>query len=89
VRYDATSHKLQAKFYWRVGIAVSSVSDWADVRAYSAATVVTDWREDTASGELQKKTQTIYSPEVGAESGWTKIDDTIPSLVTPCDAPGS
>jgi hypothetical protein len=84
VRYDATSHKLQAKFYWRVGIAVSSVSDWADVRAYSAVTAITAWQVDSTSGEIQKKTQAFYSPEVGAESAWTKIDDTQESDYVPC-----
>ena len=84
VRYDATSHKLQAKFYWRVGIAVSSVSDWADVRTYSAVTAITAWQVDSTSGEIQKKTQAFYSPEVGAESAWTKIDDTQESDYVPC-----
>jgi hypothetical protein len=89
VRYDTSSHKFQAQVYWRVGIAVSTVSAWLDVRACTQVTAITAWQVDDTSGEVQKKTQAFYAPEVGSESAWTKIEDTMESKPNECTTPGS
>jgi hypothetical protein len=89
VRYDTSSHKFQAQVYWRVGIAVSTVSGWLDVRACTQVTAITAWQVDGTSGEIQKKTQAFYAPEVGSESAWTKIDDTTESKPSSCTAQAS
>jgi hypothetical protein len=83
-RYDTTSHKFQVKLAYLLGTTVSTVSGWLDVRACTQVTAITAWQVDGTSGEIQKKTQAFYAPEVGSESGWTKIDDTTESDTTPC-----
>jgi hypothetical protein len=87
VRYN--NHFWQVKVYWIVGTAVSTVSDWLDVRACTQVTAITAWRVDSSSGEIQKKTQAFYAPEVGSESAWTKIDDTTESKPSSCTAQAS
>ena len=63
---------------------------WADeVPITQTATILTDWRVDGTTGEVQKKTRTIVVLDAGTESDWTKIDDTEESQATPCTEPGS
>lgn len=38
--------------------------------------VFTDWQYNASSGDIEEKTRTIVGPFTGAESGWTKTDDT-------------
>jgi hypothetical protein len=83
-RYDAQYHVFQVKVAFLFGTAVSTVSSWHDVRACTQVTAITAWQVDGTSGEIQKKTQAFYAPEVGSESAWTKIDDTTESDTTPC-----
>ena len=45
---------------------------------------ITDWRVDATSGEIQKKVTPMRVLSVGAESDWTKIDDTQESDYVPC-----
>ena len=90
LRYDTTSHKLQARVQWLVGTVASVESGWLDVReATEVAGVITAWQVDSTSGEVQKKTRTIYALEAGTESDWTKIEDTVPSKEISCTTPGS
>lgn len=83
-RYDTTTHKFQVKLAYLFGTNVSTVSAWLDARACTQVTAITAWQVDGTSGEIQKKTQAFYAPEVGSESAWTKIDDTTESDPTPC-----
>jgi hypothetical protein len=83
-RYDTSSHTFQVKLAYLFGTNVSTVSGWMDVRACTQVTAITAWQVDGTSGEIQKKTQAFYAPEVGSESGWTKIDDTTPSDPVEC-----
>jgi hypothetical protein len=69
LRYDTTSHKIQAKVQWLVGTVASVESEWLDVREATEVTgVITAWQVDSTSGEVQKKTRTIYALEAGTES---------------------
>jgi hypothetical protein len=88
-RYDDTTHYQQAKVQFTVGGAKSTVSDWLNVRACTQVTAITAWQVDGTSGEVQKKTQAFYAPEVGSESGWTKINDTTESKPASCTAQAS
>jgi hypothetical protein len=88
-QYDTSSHKFQVKLAYIFGTNVSTVSAWLDVRACTQITAITAWQVDDTSGEVQKKTQAFYAPEVGSESAWTKIDDTEESKAIECTEPGS
>jgi hypothetical protein len=67
VRYDTTSQKIQAKVYWRVGIAVSTVSEWIDVLTVTPAYGLTT--EDFVTGDVVTVTPCTAEGEAIPDAG--------------------
>jgi hypothetical protein len=58
--YDEENHELKVVIQFNIGGSLTNVSDALTVKELTAAPVMIDYRFDTVSGKLQKKTANIY-----------------------------
>jgi hypothetical protein len=89
VRYNATDHKLEAKVYWRVGIAVSSLSGWLEVKEFTSQAIGYEVRYDTSTTAFQYRVVSAYLPEAPTQGAWTDLADIEESKVISCTAQAS
>lgn len=86
-RYYATTHYFQAAVRWMIGLALSTESDWLNIKELTQVNVVTDVTIESGTGGkqwLKNYYRSAYHWEIDGSDSIEEITDTEESQVNDC-----